>query len=612
MLAMRALRHFAPAVLFLLAETVAFPAAAQTFAEALAAYNRGDYATAYRGFRRNAEGGDARAQNNLGYMYSNAKGIPRNFPEAIRWYRRAADQGHAQAQLNLGLMYANGKGVRQDYRAAERWLRRAATQGIAAAQYNLGIIYSGTKGIPRNDTEAVQWYRRAAGQGHAGAQVNLGFMYAKGRGLRRDYRAAARWYRRAARQGHARAQYLLGFMYRNARGVPRNYAEAARWYRRAARQGYALAQANLAVMYENAAGVPRDLVQAHKWFNLAASRFTASEKRLRAVAIRNRNRVAQRMTAGALARAKQMARLWRPSTGTARRAPSPADDPVRRRRIATLQRALVRLGYDPGPADGVLGRNTRAAIRAFQASAGLPVDGRVTKQLTGAMIAALRNAGNPGRTRRSLKMAGTGSGFRVSASGHILTNAHVVRGCAEVRVPPASHARSRRVTVAARDDRADLALLKGRAGSPSAAFRQGRGIRPAASVIVAGYPLHGVLATRLNVSTGIVSALAGPGNNRRMIQISAPVQKGNSGGPVLDSAGNVVGVVVSKLDALRIARATGDIPQNVNFAVSAGTARAFLDSEGIAYATAPSDKPRAPEDVAAAARKFTVLVECWK
>ena len=97
-----------------------------------------------------------------------------------------------------------------------------------------------------------------------------------------------------------------------------------------------------------------------------------------------------------------------------------------------------------------------------------------------------------------------------------------------------------------------------------------------------------------------------------MIQISAPVQKGNSGGPVLDSAGNVVGVVVSKLDALRIARATGDIPQNVNFAVSAGTARAFLDSEGVAYATAPSDKPRAPEDVAAAARKFTVLVECWK
>ena len=116
----------------------------------------------------------------------------------------------------------------------------------------------------------------------------------------------------------------------------------------------------------------------------------------------------------------------------------------------------------------------------------------------------------------------------------------------------------------------------------------------------------------MNVSVGIVVALAGPGNDYRLMQISAPIQKGNSGGPVLDSAGNIVGVVVSKLNALKVARATGDIPQNVNFAVSAGTARTFLDAEGVAYATAPSDTDRPPEDVAAAARKFTVLVECWK
>jgi len=537
---MRALRTLSPAVLLLLAITAALPAAAQTYNDALAAYNRGDYATAFHGFRRHAVQGDDRAQNNLGYMYSNGKGVPRNYAEAIRWYRRAANQGNAQAQFNLGFMHAHGKGLRRDYRAAVRWFRRAAGRGDATAQYN------------------------------------------------------------------------LGHMYRNGKGVLRNHGEAVRWYRRAARQGYAIAQANLGVMYENGAGVPRNLVQAHKWYSLAVSRFSASEKRLRSLAIRGRNRVARRMTPSALTRALRMARLWRPGGKTARPAPSPADDKVRRRRVAALQRALARLGYDPGPADGILGPKSRAAIRAFQASAGLPADGRVSKRLADAVIAALQRAGNAGKTGRPLGMAGTGSGFRVSAGGHILTNAHVVRGCREVRVPPSRNARSRRVAVAARDDSADLALLKGPAGAPVAAFRQGRGIRPAASVIVAGYPLHGVLATRLNVSTGIVSALAGPGNNRRMIQISAPVQKGNSGGPVLDSAGNAVGVVVSKLDALRIARATGDIPQNVNFAVSAGTARAFLDSEGIAYATAPSDKPRAPEDVAAAARKFTVLVECWK
>ena len=81
---------------------------------------------------------------------------------------------------------------------------------------------------------------------------------------------------------------------------------------------------------------------------------------------------------------------------------------------------------------------------------------------------------------------------------------------------------------------------------------------------------------------------------------------------MLDAAGNVAGVVVSKLNAIKVARATGDIPQNVNFAVGAGTVRAFLDSEEVAYETAPSDKARAPEDVAAAAKRFTVLVECWK
>ena len=59
------------------------------------------------------------------------------------------------------------------------------------------------------------------------------------------------------------------------------------------------------------------------------------------------------------------------------------------------------------------------------------------------------------------------------------------------------------------------------------------------------------------MTVGNVSALAGPGDDRRLIQITAPVQPGNSGGPVLDSAGNAVGVAVAKLDAAAMARATG-------------------------------------------------------
>ena len=208
-----------------------------------------------------------------------------------------------------------------------------------------------------------------------------------------------------------------------------------------------------------------------------------------------------------------------------------------------------------------------------------------------------------------LDRAMTGSGFRVSADGHILTNAHVVRGCAEVRAPTGMSAR-----VVAYDDAADLALLESLSRSPDtvAAFRQGRGIRSGASVVVVGHPLHGFLASEASVSAGIVSALAGPGDDRRLIQITAPVQPGNSGGPVLDSAGNVIGVVVARLDASKIARDTGYFPQNVNFAVAAGAARAFLDAESVPYLTAPSPTALPTDQVATIGKRFTVLVECWK
>lgn len=80
---------------------------------------------------------------------------------------------------------------------------------------------------------------------------------------------------------------------------------------------------------------------------------------------------------------------------------------------------------------------------------------------------------------------------------------------------------------------------------------------------------------------------------------------------MLDAAGNVVGVVVAKLDAIKIAQSTGDIPQTVNFSVSADAARAFFDAKGVPY-EAPPGTVLGPAEVATAAGKFTVLVECWK
>jgi len=96
------------------------------------------------------------------------------------------------------------------------------------------------------------------------------------------------------------------------------------------------------------------------------------------------------------------------------------------------------------------------------------------------------------------------------------------------------------------------------------------------------------------------------------MQLTAPVQPGNSGGPLLGPSGNVVGVVVGKLDAIKLAQLTGDIPQNVNFAIAGGIARAFMDANGVDYELASPDATLTPAEIAERARGFTLLIECWK
>ncbi len=96
--------------------------------EGMAAYNRGDYATALREWRPLAKQGNAKAQFNLGLMYSKGRGVPQDYTEAARWYRRAAEQGVAQAQYTLGFMYSKGRAVPQDYAQAHMWYSLAVSR----------------------------------------------------------------------------------------------------------------------------------------------------------------------------------------------------------------------------------------------------------------------------------------------------------------------------------------------------------------------------------------------------------------------------------------------------------------------------------------------------
>ena len=98
------------------------------FDEGVAAYDRGDYATALREWRPLAKQGVADAQYNLGVMYGEGLGVPQDYAKAVGWWRKAAEQGHATAQYNLGVAYHNGEGVPQNYAQAHMWYNLAASR----------------------------------------------------------------------------------------------------------------------------------------------------------------------------------------------------------------------------------------------------------------------------------------------------------------------------------------------------------------------------------------------------------------------------------------------------------------------------------------------------
>jgi S1-C subfamily serine protease len=204
----------------------------------------------------------------------------------------------------------------------------------------------------------------------------------------------------------------------------------------------------------------------------------------------------------------------------------------------------------------------------------------------------------------------SGSGIVISSGGHILTNQHVVRQCDSYEVIDEANRRMP-AALQAVDTRKDLALLTVREEFPAAAsVRKDATPRLGEAVTVVGYPLVAVLGGRPTVGFGHVSSTTGVRGNPGQMQISVPIQRGNSGGPVLDQSGHVIGVVVSKLDALKVAERTGDLPQNVNFAIKGEVVRAFLEAQKVNFSVSDAAGRLENTDIASRGSAVTVRVRC--
>lgn len=200
----------------------------------------------------------------------------------------------------------------------------------------------------------------------------------------------------------------------------------------------------------------------------------------------------------------------------------------------------------------------------------------------------------------------TGSGFFVSEDGYFVTAAHVVGQSSVVSI--VSPSGDLRAALVAKDDRNDIALLKVEGRFSFLQIRDSRTVRLGEVVATVGFPNPTIQGRQPKFSKGEIAGLSGLGDDPSSFQVSVPVQPGNSGGPLFDAAGRVVGVVVAKLRAEAVLEDTGSLPENVNYAVKSSllldllrTANARIDELSIGAESGESQEDSIPRAVAACA-----------
>ncbi len=202
----------------------------------------------------------------------------------------------------------------------------------------------------------------------------------------------------------------------------------------------------------------------------------------------------------------------------------------------------------------------------------------------------------------------SGSGFIVSKNGYIITNNHVVEGCNSVKIiQDSTYIQSQ---VIQRDTLNDLALLKFDNKKKSFLTISNSNPELMEDIFVAGFPFGSDLSSTIKITKGIVSSLSGTGNNFSNMQIDAAIQTGNSGGPIFNQKGNVLGVAVAKVSAKYILEKFNTIPENVNFGIKSSVVRNFLESNGVTLEKPITEKISRSE----LSKKIidnTVFLSCW-
>jgi TPR repeat protein len=460
------------------------------------------------------------------YLWKNA-----SISEIAEWAKR----GNASAQGLLATMYLKGeKGALPNASLALEWGKKAAAQGDGPGAMVLYHIYNASTGISpqwKNPEEALRWLQVAADRDVTRAQVVLGLKYLFGSdGLKNDKAKAFSLFSKAAAIGDYDATFYMGECYANSWGVSPSPQMAIKYLSLAADADENFfykseAQRKLAEAYKYGYGVTKDTQRAFEYFSKSAFLGDSTSQLSLAYAYETGEGVVQNTSA---------ALVWlyvsRAGGGAA------SQETVNMFERSFDQNSLVKI---------------REKAREIM----LQIKANVVPSSTQ----------NPAPIRPSGPKS-SGTGVIISSSGLIVTAAHVVDGSSKVEVVLVEGPRE--ASIVEIDSKNDLAILRVKGSDhPAAPLAASRDVKLGQPVFTIGFPNTDIQGASPKFTRGEISSVSGIRDEPTQWQISVPVQNGNSGSPLFDESGNVVGIVVSKLNAFETAKNTGDLIQNVNYAV---------------------------------------------
>lgn len=484
----------------------------------------------------------------------------------LRGLRLPAQNSRVQRYLGWAMLHLNPDGLSATRSTARGLLRSAADAGDSEAATMLAALDLQNAEV-KDKNPALTHLESAARAKNPEAQYILG-AYHLGRGGSKTQSAGV-YLQRAATQGLPAAQAALASHYLTQDQGKSKLKDAKVMASRSARQGHPLGMLLIAEALSTAGEA--DLSGAYQWLK-TLQKFAARETfdpLLKAEAENLLRQLSARLTPDQTSAANTFAAQFRP-----------------------------RLEYQrPWQQEMIDDMDLNFAFHDLSSELPKLVDPALKSTLE------TWNSGNkaPG--------SANGSAFAIS-SAHLVTSNHVVQSCAGIQV---RHGRdSFPAKVEGFDELDDLAILKveGAELKGIASLRLETKLGLGEEIFAMGYPLAGVLSSEVKMTSGMINSLAGIGGDVRHVQISAAIQPGSSGGPLLDHKAQVIGIITAKLNSLAIARDTGDLPENINFAIRADTLAAFVARHNLPLPHHDQGANLDSQEIAERASAFTYQVIC--